>query len=100
MTTQKLSFTLSDVIQHRSTLTDEQKEAFLDVFGKGCRAKRKASLRNAINKVGVYPSDCFDSWGIYNRVCFYQEAPFCRYVAGQSYPDEVRTVREAFTKGY
>lgn len=100
MNTTQQSFTLSDVIQHKNTLTDEQKEAFLEIFSKGCRAKRKADLKKAINDVGIYDVGCFENFSIYDRVTFYPHAPFCNYVAGQSYPDEVRTVREVFTKGY
>ena len=100
MTTKQQSFTLSDVIQHKNTLTDEQKEAFIEIFGKGCRAKRKADLRKAINDVGIYDVGYFENFSIYSGVTFYLEPPYCKYFAGQSYPDEVKTVRECFTKGY
>lgn len=88
-------FNLSDVIQHKNTLTEVQKDAFISLFGKGCRAKRVEALRRAINSAVFYRD-----YGIYKRVVFLSTAPYCKYQAGQSYPDEVRTVREAFTKGY
>lgn len=97
-TTQKQSFTLSNVIQHKNTLTDEQKEAFIDIFGQGCQAKRKGNLRKAIHDVET--SDNFDNWSIYKQVIFTENEPYCAYFAGQDYSQGVKTIREAFTKGY
>lgn len=100
MTTKQQSFTLSDVIQHKNTLTDEQKEAFIEIFSKGCRVKKKADLRKAINDVGIYDVGYFENFSIYSGVIFYLEPPHCKYLALQEYPKEVRAVREVFTKGY
>lgn len=99
-TTQQPSFTLSDVILHKNTLTDEQKEAFIEIFSKGCRVKRKAALKKAINDVGIYDVGYFENFSIYSGVTFYLEPPRCKYLALQDYPKEVRTVRECLTKGY
>lgn len=80
-------FSLSDVISGKHQLTDEQKQSFVDVFGHRCHEQTKTRLWSVI----TYPSG-LDNYGIYNRVMF--DSTGCHYVAGQSYPDEIRTVRK------
>jgi hypothetical protein len=93
-------FTLSDVIEKRKLLSEEQRHAFVKLFGKGCRAKRKENLDKAIYDVGVCARNYFDNWSIYNQVVFTENEPYCTFFAGQDYSQGVKTIREAFTKGY
>jgi hypothetical protein len=93
-------FTLANVISKRIyddkkgwidfeiNLTDEHKAAFVDLFGKRCHEKTKRRLQSFIN----YPSGA-ENHGIYERVVFNHYGQPCHYVAGQSYPDELRIVR-------
>jgi hypothetical protein len=98
-------FTLSNVISGRiydkekgwidceTKLSDEQKDSFVEIFGKRCSEQTKRRLRTFIN----YPKD-FDNHGIYERVVFDHYGQPCHYVAGQSYPDEIRTIRKLACK--
>lgn len=68
-------------------LSESESQSLLVVVGKGCRERTKLSLRRGIACV---PD--IRSYGIFSRVLFTDgEAHYC---AGQSYPDEIRTVRE------
>ncbi len=98
-------FTLSNVISGRIydqekgwvdcdiQLTEDHKTAFVEIFGKRCSERTKSRLRTFIN----YPKD-FDNCGIYERVVFNHHGIPCHYVAGQSYPDEIRTIRKLACK--
>lgn len=81
--------TLSDVINSAGQvqLTDPQIDAFVSLFGARCRQRTKDALRRMIR----YPST-LANYGIYSRVSFTESG--CHYCAGQSYPDEIRAVRE------
>lgn len=88
-----MKFSLSDLLSYsdRYQLTDEQKQAFVDVIGHRCHERTKARLRSFI----TYPTGAYNH-GIYNRVMFDEGG--CQYVAGQSYPDELRTIRKLIVK--
>ena len=86
MTTQ-IKFSLSDVLSGTHQLTDEQKQSFVEVFGYRCHERTKRRLQSVIN----YPTG-LSNYGIYSRVMF--DSTGCSYCAGQSYLDEIRTVRK------
>lgn len=76
------------------TLTDKQKESLFNLFGKGCRQKNRERLWRRLDmSLSLWPN-----YGIFGRVHLEDDGRFS-YCAGQSYPDEVRTVRELILKG-
>jgi|WetSurMetagenome_2_1015567.scaffolds.fasta_scaffold385390_2 hypothetical protein len=75
-------------------LTDGQKSSLYELIASGCRKPNKERLYRII--FHDYLS-FYTHYGIYNRVYF--EGDTCRYCAGQSYPDEIRTVRKCFLEG-
>jgi hypothetical protein len=98
-------FTLSNVISGRIydkekgwtdcniRLTEAHKNAFVEIFGKRCSEQTKRRLKTFIN----YPKE-FANHGIYERVVFDHHGQLCHYVTGQSYPDEIRTIRKLACK--
>ncbi len=74
---------LYGVINAGASLTDEQREAFVNLLGKGCQEKTKRNLDRALK----YPAS-IENCGILRRRML--DGTYC---AGQSYPDEIRTVR-------
>jgi len=77
------------VIENTSnTLNDKQREAFLSLIGKGCRknTKEKLSLRLQV------PLSLWKRYGIYSRVILTDND--VEYICGQSWTDEMRTLRE------
>lgn len=101
MKSTKPSFTLADVISGRYyhpekgwinknwKLTTEEKEEFVQIFGKGCTERRKQSLRRFIE--GDLRKN--KSYGIYERVVFNSRTP-CRYNPGQDGSIEIPIVRQ------
>ena len=97
-------FTLSNVISGRFydrqtgwidrefELTDHQKTAFMEIFGKRCSSRTKNRLQHFINHPTMYAD-----YAIYDRVIFQNGG--CQYTAGQSYPDEIREIRRLIMKG-
>jgi hypothetical protein len=80
--------TLKSVIEGNRELTLNEKLSFYDLVSSGCRQKNKDRLYNIIVKwFAIY-----DHYGIYERVYFQDEK--CHYCAGQSYPDEIRNLRD------
>ena len=80
--------TLLYKINHEITLTKEEKESLYSLLSYGCREKTKNRLYNIIVKYGMI----YNHYGIYDRVTFYNGK--AQYTAGQSYPDEIRVVRD------
>lgn len=78
--------TLGQRISERQPLTFREQISLLALLGKGCRAETKRRLAIAL----TYVPD-ITNHGIYGRVIL---GPRVSYCAGQSYPDEIRTVRE------
>lgn len=86
--------TLQDMISKADHLTEGQKQSLYDLVAKGCRAKTKDRLASKIWNV---PLSCWENCGRYERVYFNGDS--ASYCAGQSYPDEIRTLRELFLGG-
>ena len=83
--------TLSKRISAKKELTENEIEELMSVLTSGCRQKTKNIIRFALNCV---PD--IQNFGIFERVHL---KPYVSYCAGQSYPDEIRTVRELL-KGF
>jgi hypothetical protein len=77
--------TLYYKLQNHISLTDEEKESMIDVFSFGAHKENRRRLQNCI-KYGID-----NRYGIYEGVVF--ENGVCHYYAGQSYPDEIRYIR-------
>lgn len=84
--------TLRDLIDAKESLTDEEADAFVVLFGSRCSAKTKNRLRGMVR----YSVSQLPGLGIFERI---RIRPTVEYVAGQSYQDEIRTVRELIIKG-
>lgn len=74
-------------------LTPDQRHDLFEILGKGCRADTKAKLSQALTNNCRYVRSC----GILGRVHL---TPRVQYVAGQSYPDEIRIVRQVVIAAY
>ena len=83
--------TLSKRISAKMPLSKSEIDSLMDIFGSRCRARTKRILAYALNAV---PD--IKGYGIYERV--YLTNGKAHYCAGQSYPDEIRTVRELLLK--
>lgn len=78
------------------TLTDHQQSEILSIIGKGCRAETKARLSRRLQ----LPLALFPSYGIFSRLIIADDndrAPY--YICGQSWTDEVQTLRKLILKG-
>jgi hypothetical protein len=78
---------LLDRISARQPLSETEIESAVTIFGARCQPRKVYALRAALKNVPEIPS-----FGIYHRVHF--ENGQASYCAGQSYPDEIRTVRK------
>lgn len=78
--------TLSKRIEQDKKLTESEIESGVKLLGAYCRARTKMSIRFALRCV---PN--VRNYGIFNRVEI--ENGEMSYCAGQSYTDEIRTVR-------
>ena len=81
---------LAEIIQSDLFLTTGQTESLIGVFGARCKNKTREALHRFATAIPLV-----SHYGIYNRVLF--DGDTCHYVAGQSYPDEIRTVRKLMT---
>jgi hypothetical protein len=81
---------LSHVIQGIYEPTEKEREQLAELIGKGCREKNKREIKS----VCMYGLTRVANWGIMSRVIFGDNRVF--YIAGQSYPDEIRIVRQGF----
>ena len=68
-----------------------ERDALVALLGKRCQDETKGKLYRRLSLVSLMPN-----YGIYGRVIL---SPRVSYCAGQSYPDEIRTVRELMLKG-
>jgi hypothetical protein len=76
-------------IKNDVDLTDSEKESLFNLVSSGCRSKNKERLNRRIFNLSV---SLWKNYGIFERVMF--ENGRVWYCAGQSYPDEIRTLRE------
>jgi hypothetical protein len=73
-----------------SALTEKQKDDILSFIGKGCRQATKDKLARRLE----LPLALWNSYGIYHRITLDDDG--ADYVCGQSWTDEMRTLRECF----
>lgn len=81
--------TLSRRILNGQGLTEQEQEKLLEIFGNRCYAKTKRMIIRALR---IVPN--ITNYGIFNRVHLNPPS----YCVGQSYPDEIRVVRECLIK--
>lgn len=81
-------YTLNDAATNHD-LTEDELHALARLLGARCHNKTKDRLFYAIK----YNQK---TYGIFDRVCIRPEVYYC---AGQSYPDEIRTVRKLLLGG-
>jgi hypothetical protein len=74
-------------------LTEAQQSAILDFVGKGCRANTKETLARRLR----LPLSLWRDYGIYSRIMF-DDKYGASYCCGQSWTDEMRTLRECMIK--
>lgn len=72
----------------RNDLTESDIDQIISIIGHRCRIKTVNRLRSII----TYDINTIGSYGIYSRLI--KEGDNWSYCAGQSYPDEIRTIRE------
>ena len=73
-------------------LTDEAKADILSMLGKGCQQKTKQKLARKLE----LPLSLWERFGIYSRIVLTDKG--AEYICGQSWSDEMRTLRECFLK--
>lgn len=78
--------TLYDRVASHQPLTNAEQMDMLELFGKRCQQRTKSILALRLGLI-----EDTTNHGIYRRVMV---TPQVNYIAGQSWPDEVRTVRE------
>lgn len=72
----------------RETLTEQDIDAILAIVGYRCRVKTLQRLRSIL----TYHPSSIGRYGIFERLI--KEDGVWEYVAGQSYPDEIRTLKD------
>lgn len=77
----------------RETLTDDDRDQIIAIITKGCRLKNTMRIRSIL----TYSALSLKHQGIYERII--KDNGNWRYIAGQSYTDEIKTVRELILKG-
>lgn len=77
---------LRDLIYDNATLSDVEVEGLVRLIGDHCRAATKDRLRRRLKFLSLIAPV-----GILGRVMV---RPTIRYVAGQSYPDEIKIIRK------
>ena len=69
-------------------LTEEEKSSIFKDISKGCRQSTKDKLSRRLN----LPLSLWENYGIYSRMTFKNGES--DYICGQSWNDEMRTLRE------
>lgn len=72
----------------KSQLSEQDIDQLVDLLGHRCRIEK----RNRIRSILTYGTSTVPNYGILDRLV--KENDQWRYIAGQSYTDEIRTVRE------
>jgi len=70
------------------SLTEKQKSDILSFVGKGCRENTKAKLSRRLD----VPLSLWERYGIFSRIVLDNDG--ASYICGQSWTDEMRTLRE------
>lgn len=83
--------TLRNRIDGDKDLTENEIDALVNLLGHGCMQKTKDRLERRLALLILQPN-----YGIYGRVLL---SPRLEYCAGQSYTDEIKTVRNLLLKG-
>jgi len=73
----------------KTQLTADDVSAILGIVGKRCREKTLRRLRSIL----TYSPSCIPVFGIFERLTKIESGEW-EYCAGQSYPDEIRTLRK------
>ena len=73
---------------YKDKMTEKDKEEIFEILSSRCRQKTKELLAKRLDK----HLDLIPEYGILNRLI--KEEHGWSYCAGQSYPDEIRTVRK------
>ncbi len=77
-----------------AALTDQEKAEILAMVTKGCRAPMKYRVQHFLEM----PLSLWGNHGIYSRVTFPANQKYAvDYVCGQSWNDEMRTLRQCIT---
>ena len=82
---------LSERITRGKSLSEDDQDRLLEILGKGCHAKTKRQLARALSYVPDIPN-----YPGFERLT--RENGEWGYCAGQSYPDEIRRLRERLRK--
>ncbi len=77
----------------KTTLTENDIDQIITIIGHRCRIKTCNRLRSIL----TYSPSLVPSYGILDRLI--KEGEKWSYVAGQSYTDELKTVRDCILKG-
>lgn len=77
----------------KTFLSEQDIDQIIEIIGKGCRVKTCQRLRSIL----TYSPSLIPSYGIFERLI--REDGQWSYIAGQSYPDEIRALKEIILKG-
>jgi len=77
----------------KDILTESDIDDIVGLVGHGCRTKTKNRLRSIL----TYGRSTIPAYGIFTRLV--KDADCWEYIAGQSYPDEIRALRECILNG-
>lgn len=74
----------------KTDLTDFDIDQIVKIVGTKCRIKTKNRLRSIL----TYSSSSLPNFGIFDRLIVDEDSKQWTYIAGQSYPDEIKTLRD------
>lgn len=77
----------------KTQLSEQDVDQIVEIVGHRCRVKTYNRLRSIL----TYSSSLVPTYGILERLT--KKNGGWSYCAGQSYPDEIRTLREIILKG-
>ena len=83
----------NDVLRGEVELTEQDISQIIAVIGYRCRHNTLVRLRSIL----TYGKGTIKQYGIFNRL-IKENGHWC-YVAGQSYTDELKTVRDCILRG-